>query len=77
MEDVLKIKKGQWKSSKSCLFQLFSIWLMLLVCLNFPLVYQFFIFMFFFLPLVGLFFYTSYVLGLHPFALFNESLIYH
>jgi hypothetical protein len=55
MEDVLKIKKGQWKSSKSCLFKLCSIWPMLLVCLNFPLS-QFFIFMFLLLPLVGLFF---------------------
>jgi hypothetical protein len=44
MEDVLKIKKGRWKSSKSCLFRLCSIGPMLFVCLNFPLCLNFYLF---------------------------------
>jgi hypothetical protein len=37
MEDVLKIKKGRWKSSKSCSFRLCSIGPTLFACLNFLL----------------------------------------
>jgi hypothetical protein len=75
MQDVLKIKKGQWKSSKSCLFKHCFIGPMLVVCLRFPPCLNFYLYV----PLFAfrnLYLYTSYVRGLHSFALFNELLIY-
>jgi hypothetical protein len=43
MEDVLKIKKGRWKSSKSCSFRLCSIGPTLFAHLNFPLCLNFYL----------------------------------
>jgi hypothetical protein len=76
MQDVLKINKGQWKSSTSCLFKHCSIRPMHVVCLRLPPCLNFY----FYVPLFafsgGISLYTSYILGLHPFTLFNELLIY-
>jgi hypothetical protein len=75
MEDVLKLKKGQWKSSKNCLFKLCSIGPTLFVCLNFPLCLNFYLFVPL-SPFSGTYLCILHVLGLRPYALFNESLIY-